>query len=100
MEERWKKRIIIYELIRTLSFVFVIVIHVTNYYCRGYAEISRGEYWFALILDAMARVSVPCFFMMSGALLLGEKPNLDKNVRRLFRFFQSAVGVERDLLFL
>lgn len=76
------------ELIRTLSFVFVIVIHVTNYYCRGYAEISRGEYGFALILDAMARVSVPCFFMMSGALLLGEKPNLDKNVRRLFRFFK------------
>ena len=65
------------ELIRTLSFVFVIVIHVANYYCRGYAEISPGRILVCdLILDAMARVSVPCFFMMSGALLLGEKPNL------------------------
>ena len=55
------------ELVRMVSFVLVIVIHVTNYFCRAYGEISRGEYLFSLVLDTAARVSVPCFFMISGA---------------------------------
>lgn len=74
------------ELIRTVSFVLVIVIHVTNYFCRAYGKISSGEYWFALILDTFARVSVPCFFMISGALLLGREEPIRKNWQRLLRF--------------
>lgn len=74
------------ELIRTVSFVLVIVIHVTNYFCRAYGKISNGEYWFALILDTFARVSVPCFFMISGALLLGREEPIRKNWQRLLRF--------------
>ena len=60
------------ELIRTISFILVIVIHVTNYFCRAFGKINMGEYGFALILDTFARVSVPCFFMISGAMLLGR----------------------------
>ncbi|MGC4020021.1 MAG: acyltransferase family protein [Muricomes sp.] len=74
------------EIIRTLSFVMVIVIHVTNYFCRAYVDIGRGEYLFSVILDAVARVSVPCFFMLSGALLLGRTEPLSKNGKRLLRF--------------
>lgn len=74
------------ELIRTVSFVLVIVIHVTNYFCRAYGRISSGEYWFALILDTFARVSVPSFFMISGALLLGREEPIRKNWQRLLRF--------------
>ena len=74
------------ELVRTISFVMVILIHVTNYYCRAYTEISRGEYLFSLILDTISRVSVPCFFMLSGALLLGRTERLKKNGERLLRF--------------
>lgn len=74
------------ELIRMVSFVLVIVIHVTNYFCRAYGEISRGEYLFALALDTVARVSVPCFFMISGALLLGRDEPVQKYARRLLRF--------------
>lgn len=74
------------ELIRTISFVMVIIIHVTNYYCRAYVDISRGEYLFSLILDTVSRVSVPCFFMLSGALLLGRTERLRKNGERLLRF--------------
>ena len=47
------------ELIRTVSFVMVIIIHVTNYFCRAYTEIGRGEYLFSLLLDTASRVSVP-----------------------------------------
>lgn len=74
------------ELIRIISFISVIVIHVTNYYCRAYEEISQGEYLFSMILDVLARVSVPCFFMITGALLLGREESLRKHVKRLYRF--------------
>lgn len=75
------------EIIRMLSFLFVIVIHVSNYYSRAYGEITQGEYLFSVCLNAVARVSVPCFFMISGALTLGMKPNLGKNLSRILRFF-------------
>lgn len=79
------------ELIRTISFVAVIVIHVTNYFCRAYGKISGGEYGFSLILDTFARVSVPCFFMISGALLLGREESLQKNGRRILHFLITFV---------
>ena len=50
------------ELIRMISFIFVIVIHVSNYYCRAYGDITIGEYSFSLLLNLLARISVPCFF--------------------------------------
>lgn len=74
------------ETIRAVSFFAVIVIHVTNYYCRAYGKIGGGEYIFALILDTFARVSVPCFFMISGALLLGRLEKIQKNWQRIARF--------------
>lgn len=74
------------ELIRMISFILVILIHVTNYYCRAYGIVGRGEYVFALILDMLARISVPCFFMISGALLLGRQEPLEKHGKRLLRF--------------
>ena len=45
-----------------ISCFFVIVIHVTNYFCRAYGEITQSEYLFALLLDTLARVSLhmPC----------------------------------------
>lgn len=74
------------EIIRIVSCIFVIVIHVTNYFCRAYGEVTQGEYVFALILNTLARVSVPCFFMISGALLLGREESLKKHGKRLLRF--------------
>lgn len=79
------------EVIRLISFVLVILIHVTNYYCRAYGEVSGGEYIFALILDTFARVSVPCFFMITGALLLGRLEKIQKNWRRIARFLVVLV---------
>lgn len=79
------------ELIRVVSFLLVIIIHVTNYFCRAYGEISQGEYLFSLVLDTAARLSVPCFFMISGALLLGREEPLEKHWRRLLRFLTSLI---------
>ncbi len=74
------------ERIRMISFIMVIVIHVTNYFCRAFGVISTGEYMFSLILDTLSRVSVPCFFMITGALLLGREESLEKHCKRLLRF--------------
>ena len=75
------------EMVRMVSFILVIVIHVTNYFCRAYGRIPQGEYVFSLILDTAARLSVPCFFMISGALLLGREEPLQKHAKRVLRFF-------------
>lgn len=41
-EKKLKKKNYNMELIRTVSFVMVIMIHITNYYCRAYGDISGG----------------------------------------------------------
>ncbi len=74
------------ELIRILSCVMVIVIHVTNYYCRAYGDIGQGEYLFSLLLNTLSRVSVPCFFMISGAFLLAVQDTVRDYAQRLKRF--------------
>jgi surface polysaccharide O-acyltransferase-like enzyme len=51
----------------------VIVIHVSNIYSRNYINISDFSYFFATFFSGLARVSVPLFFMISGALLLSKK---------------------------
>lgn len=79
------------ELIRMISFILVITIHVSNYFCRAYGEIPEGEYLFALIIDTAARVSVPSFFMISGTLLLGRTETLEKHGKRIVRFLLVLV---------
>ncbi len=79
------------ELIRLVSFVLVITIHVSNYFCRGYGRVTEGEYLFSLVMDTAARVSVPCFFMITGALLLGRDEPLGKHAKRLGRFLLALV---------
>ena len=79
------------ELVRVISFILVIVIHVTNYFCRAYGRIPQGEYLFSLALDTVARLSVPCFFMISGALLLGREEPMQKHGKRLRRFLLVLV---------
>lgn len=79
------------ELVRFLSFFLVIVIHVTNYFCRAYGRIPQSEYLFSLVFDTAARVSVPGFFMISGALLLGRDEPLRKHGKRLIRFLTALI---------
>ena len=83
------------ELLRIISFVSVIVIHVTNYYCRAYGEISQVEYIFSMILDVLARVSVPCFYDYRCTPLGREEP-LRKHLK-IMALYNCARRVESDL---
>lgn len=71
--------------LRVASMILVIVIHVANCYCRDYAMISNSSYFFAVVFNALARVSVPIFFMISGALLIGKKHTKEKYLSRIIR---------------
>lgn len=79
------------ELVRMISFILVIVIHVTNYFCRAYGKIPQGEYIISLVLDTAARLSVPCFFMITGALLIGREEPLRKHWKRMIRFLAVLI---------
>ena len=74
------------ELLRLLSCLMVIVIHVANYFCRAYPLVGQGAYLYALLLDTAARFSVPCFFMLSGAFLLPRKPGAAKCWKKALHF--------------
>lgn len=75
-----------FELIRNISFIMVIFIHIANYFCRAFGQISTHEYLFALTINTVSRVSVPCFFMITGALLLGRQESVSKCLKRAKHF--------------
>lgn len=79
------------ELLRVISCLFVVVIHVSNIYSRSYLSIPSGSYLFSLACNGLARVSVPLFFMISGALLAGREPNLPKCRARLKKYLLVTV---------
>ncbi len=70
------------EFLRVLACVMVVCIHVTNYYSRGYGEISHASYIFSIIVNGVCRLAVPLFFMISGFLLLPEVLLIKKSIKR------------------
>ncbi len=79
------------DLLRVISMFLVIVIHMSNYYCRAFAKISEVSYLGAAFWNAVARVAVPIFFMISGALLIKEDYNKGKYKKRIFTYIGILV---------
>ncbi len=71
------------EVLRVISCINVILIHVCNLYSRSFGQISDGEYVFSVIINAMARTSVPIFFMISGATSLGSNYDFKKWIKKV-----------------
>ncbi|MBE6534246.1 MAG: hypothetical protein E7678_04670 [Ruminococcaceae bacterium] len=80
--------------LRAISCIMVVIIHVANYYGRAFHEITPISYLAVVISNAICRVSVPIFFMISGMLLLKRPVDLKKNAKRILeKFIYSAVAV-------
>lgn len=79
------------ELLRVVSCLLVVVLHVSNIYSRSYPDIPIGSYLTSLACNSLARVSVPLFFMISGTLLAGREPNLPKCRARLKKYLLVTV---------
>lgn len=71
------------EVLRVISCMNVVLIHVCNLYTRSFGNISDGEYIFSVILNAFARTSVPIFFMISGATSLGSHYDFKKYLKKV-----------------
>lgn len=71
------------DFLRVLSMFLVIVIHIANYYGRAFGQISKISFLGSVIFNVIARVSVPIFFMISGALLLSKKDDKKKYFKRI-----------------
>lgn len=74
------------EVLRVVACVFVVLIHISNVYCRSFPEISTASYVFSVIIDAISRMGVPIFFMISGALIIGSQVDIKKNLKRTLVF--------------
>ena len=73
-----------YELLRIVSILSVMFSHTPGFNAVG---MEHGILYAAQMLFAiMTRVSVPLFFMISGALLLGKEESISKTLRRSLRF--------------
>ena len=80
-----------------ISCINVVLIHVCNLYSRSFGEIGQGEYVFSVILNAMARTSVPIFFMISGATSLGSHYDMKKYAKKVINM--AAVVVVASVLY-
>ena len=83
-----------------ISCIFVIVIHVTNYFCRAYGEITQSEYLFALLLDTLARVRCSLVFYDLRSIASGKRRTVEKTRGETASFFDRTGSMECSVLYL
>ena len=81
-----QKREYAFDFLRIISMYFVVVIHVSNVYSRSFGIISNTSFFISLCFNTIARISVPIFLMISGALLLERDFNKKKYFTRLGKY--------------
>ena len=81
-----KTREYAFDILRVISMIMVIIIHIANVYCRSFGMISTKSYLISLIFNTICRVSVPIFFMISGSLLLDRCFNKEKYLKRVLKY--------------
>jgi len=74
---------------RVVATLLVIVIHVS---AKGFGLMSERNWWAVNAWESIARVSVPLFFMMSGALLLSRQHSIASIGRREWRIVLPLVA--------
>ena len=80
------------DFLRVVACILVIIIHVANVYCRSYTNIDQINYIGAVIFNVVARISVPIFFMISGALIVKEtKFDMKKYIKRIWRLVFALI---------
>ena len=64
------QRIFYADLLRFIAIFLVIILHCSSDYVSQYGEISNGNWWAGTAFNAISRVCIPVFVMLSGAFLL------------------------------
>lgn len=81
-----KKREYAFDILRVIAMIMVIIVHVANVYSRSFGLISNRSFFISLLFNTLSRVSVPIFFMISGALLLDREFDLKKYRNRILKY--------------
>ncbi len=71
-----KKFIYWADLIRVVAIYLVVMVHVSGQLLNAWGQVSLAQWLLADVYGALARVSVPLFFMISGYLLLPRSEDL------------------------
>jgi surface polysaccharide O-acyltransferase-like enzyme len=79
------------DLIRTVAIIAVVIIHVFTDYVNTPKFFLNSTWWFANIVDSAARIAVPLFVMLSGALLLSSSKSYSTKTFLRKRF--SKIGL-------
>ena len=68
------KKTLYIEALRAIAILFVIFNHTKQYGYVYFTQCSQGsfEYWFYMFFSVIAGISVPLFYMISGAVLMGK----------------------------
>lgn len=93
-----KEREYRFDFLRAFSMILVIIVHVANCYCNNYNGITKLSYLGGIVFNVLARISVPLFFMISGALLLHKSFNKEKYINRIKKFL--IIIVAWDIIYL
>lgn len=85
-EKSADKKVVYFELLRIIAIIFVIFDHTGEKGRLLFTVSDYGfTYWISLALALLCKVSVPLFFMISGALLLGKEESYSKILKRVVR---------------
>lgn len=86
-------RIVHMDVVRVIACFAVIMIHSSApYVIENFGSLN---FWIGNIFDGLARIGVPLFVMVSGALMLDEKYNFSKqklieHIKKMIIFFGLA----------
>lgn len=85
-----KKREMSFELLRIISMLFVIILHVETYYIEEVNKLWRDSdilLFSKSLFETITRIAVPCFLMITGAFVLNnhENRNYIEFYRRSFK---------------
>ncbi|MBE6687093.1 MAG: hypothetical protein E7591_07660 [Ruminococcaceae bacterium] len=79
------------EYLRVFACFGVILGHISNWYMRAYPDLPFDSYICASVFNGLCRVSVPIFFMISGALILEQNTDYKKNTKRALSILIKTV---------
>lgn len=80
-----KRRDLNLDLLRTICAIFILTMHVIDFYILDYKTSGAQVWMFINLWESIIRFAVPVFFMISGALIIGNKKEnfLDFYIKRL-----------------
>ncbi|MBH5318681.1 acyltransferase family protein [Paenibacillus sp. GSMTC-2017] len=79
------RRIIYIDILRILSIVAVIVLHITAPLLTRTNDFSTTSWWIGNVLNSVCRFAVPVFFMISGAMILRTE------VKSIAEFYKKRI---------